>query len=140
MPDIPKADITDYFQTGHSKQDFEQLLKTEQTRPLQENVSENVEPASLPEQKQLQMLNAVSNYAPNDRGFGSLFAEIFKDKHRYNPARKDFMRYDGKRWIDDTEGLSARSDAKVLSDALLAYGSSTGNSDYLKAVSDIMQH
>lgn len=133
MPDIPKADITDYFQTGHSKQDFEQLLKTEQIRPLQENVSESAEPTSLPDK--LQMLNAVSNYAPNDRGFGSLFAEIFKDKHRYNPSRKDFMLYDGKRWFDDTEGLSARSDAKVLSDALLEYGSSTGNSDYLKAVS-----
>lgn len=133
MPDIPKADITDYFQTGHSKQDFEQLLKTEQTRPLQENVSENVEPASLPDK--LQMLNAVSNYETNDKGFGALFAEIFKDKHRYNPSRKDFMSYDGKCWGDDTEGLSARSDAKVLSDALLAYGSSTGNSDYLKAVS-----
>ena len=135
MPDIPKADITDYFQTGHSKQDFEQLLKTEQTRPLQENVSENVEPASLPDK--LQMLNAVSNYETNDKGFGALFAEIFKDRHRYNASRKDFMSYDGKRWVDDTEGLSARSDAKVLSDALLAYGSSTGNSDYLKSVSSL---
>lgn len=133
MPDIPKADITDYFQTGHSKQDFEQLLKTEQIRPLQENVSESAEPASLPDK--LQMLNAVSNYETNDKGFGALFAEIFKDKHRYNPSRKDFMLYDGKRWVDDTEGLSARSDAKVLSDALLAYGSSTGNSDYLKSAS-----
>ena len=135
MPDIPKADITDYFQTGHSKQDFEQLLKTEQTRPLQENVSENAEPTSLPDK--LQMLNAVSNYETNDKGFGALFAEIFKDRHRYNASRKDFMSYDGKRWVDDTEGLSARSDAKVLSDALLAYGSSTGNSDYLKSVSSL---
>lgn len=135
MPDIPKADITDYFQTGHSKQDFEQLLKTEQIRPLQENVSERAEPASLPDK--LQMLNAVSNYETNDKGFGALFAEIFKDKHRYNASKKDFMAYDGKRWVDDTEGLSARSDAKVLSDALLAYGSSTGNSDYLKSVSSL---
>ncbi|MCI5524985.1 MAG: phage/plasmid primase, P4 family [Dorea sp.] len=39
--------------------------------------------------------------------------------------------------IDDIEGLNARSDAKVLSDALLVYGSSTGNSDYLKAVSNL---
>ena len=83
------------------------------------------------------MLNAVSNYETNDKGFGALYAEIFKDKHRYNPSRKDFMLYDGKRWIDDIEGLNARSDAKVLSDALLVYGSSTGNSDYLKAVSNL---
>ena len=111
------------------------MLKTEQTRPLQENVSENAEPTSLPDK--LQMLNAVSNYETNDKGFGALFAEIFKDRHRYNASRKDFMSYDGKRWVDDTEGLSARSDAKVLSDALLAYGSSTGNSDYLKSVSSL---
>lgn len=38
-------------------------------------------------------------------------------------SRKDFMLYDGKRWIDDIEGLAARADAKLLSDALLQYGS-----------------
>lgn len=26
MPDIPKADVTDYFEAGHSKEEFEQLL------------------------------------------------------------------------------------------------------------------
>ena len=26
MPDIPKADITDYFEAGHSKQEFEQMI------------------------------------------------------------------------------------------------------------------
>lgn len=28
MPDIPKADITDYFQAGHTKQEFEQMINT----------------------------------------------------------------------------------------------------------------
>ena len=45
--------------------------------------------------------NFFDNYETNDKGFGALYAEIFKDKHRYNPSRKDFMLYDGKRWIDD---------------------------------------
>lgn len=128
MPDVPKADITDYFNAGHSKAEFEQLINVIQD-------TEATKPVSLLDK--LQMLNAVSNYETNDKGFGALFAEIFKDKHRYNPSRKDFMLYDGKRWIDDIEGLNARSDAKVLSDALLVYGSSTGNSDYLKAVSNL---
>ena len=97
--------------------------------------TDTTEPVDL--RDKLQALNAVSNYETNDKGFGALYAEIFKDKHRYNPSRKDFMLYDGKRWIDDIEGLNARSDAKVLSDALLVYGSSTGNSDYLKAVSNL---
>ena len=29
MPDIPKADISDFFAAGHSREDFEQLLKGE---------------------------------------------------------------------------------------------------------------
>lgn len=128
MPDVPKADITDYFNAGHSKAEFEQLINVIQD-------TEATKPVDLLDK--LQMLNAVSNYEANDKGFGALYAEIFKDKHRYNPSRKDFMLYDGKRWIDDIEGLNARSDAKVLSDALLVYGSSTGNSDYLKAVSNL---
>lgn len=28
MPDTPKADITDYFETGHTKQEFEQMINT----------------------------------------------------------------------------------------------------------------
>lgn len=124
VPHVSKADITDYFNAGHSKAEFEQLINTDTTEPVDLR-------------DKLQALNAVSNYETNDKGFGALYAEIFKDKHRYNPSRKDFMLYDGKRWIDDIEGLNARSDAKVLSDALLVYGSSTGNSDYLKAVSNL---
>ena len=27
MPDVPKADITDYFETRHSKEEFEALIK-----------------------------------------------------------------------------------------------------------------
>lgn len=79
-------------------------------------------------------MNAARRFETNDKGFGALFSEVFKDKHRYNPSRKDFMLYDGKRWIDDIEGLAARADAKLLSDALLQYGSSLGDTDYLKSV------
>lgn len=129
MPDIPKADITDFFESGKTKEDFSMLLKQE-GKMLLETISHSVE--ALP--KQLEKINACSNYEVNDKGNGQLFADVFKDKHRYNPSRKDFMLYDGKRWVDDTEGLAAKADAKSLSDALLVYGSSTGNGDYLKAV------
>ena len=45
------------------------------------------------------------------------------------------MRYDGKRWIDDIEGLSARASAKVLSDALVRYAVNVDTEGkYLKAV------
>ena len=53
---------------------------------------------------------------------------------------KDFMLYDGKKWIEDTEGLSARTDAKLLSDALLQYGSSLRRSRLSQSCNITMQH
>lgn len=45
------------------------------------------------------------------------------------------MRYDGKRWIDDIEGVSARASAKALSDALVRYAVNVDTEGkYLKAV------
>lgn len=134
MPDIAKADISDYFASGKTKADFDKIIEDEmQKNSLQKNVSELDILV-----KKLYELDAVNTFETSDKGFGALFAEIFKDKHRYNPSRKEFMQYDGKRWIDDLEALSARSDAKKLADALMRYaveinaqGSSTG---YVKAV------
>lgn len=65
-------------------------------------------------------------------------SKIIVPMHRYNPSRKDFMRYDGKRWIDDIEGLSARASAKVLSDALVRYAVNVDTEGkYLKAVATL---
>lgn len=48
------------------------------------------------------------------------------------------MRYDGKRWIDDIEGLSARKSAKLLSDALVRYAVNVdADGKYLKAVTPL---
>lgn len=41
MPDTPKADITDFFSAGHSKQEFEQMLQQEQST-VKEAVREEV--------------------------------------------------------------------------------------------------
>lgn len=75
----------------------------------------------------------AEKFETTDKGFGRLFATVFKDKHRYNPSRKDFMRYDGKRWVDDIEGLSAKASAKFLSDSLIKYAAGI-DAEYLKAV------
>ena len=143
MPDIPKADITDYFSAGHSKQEFEKMLQQEQST-IKETVRECTAVHSTPIEPQkrqgsrleqaLKDLNA-ERYETSDKGFGRLFADVFKDRHRYNPSRKDFMRYDGKRWVDDIEGLGARASAKVLSDALVRYAVNVDTEGkYLKAV------
>lgn len=142
VPDMPKGDITDYFNAGHSKAEFEQMINQKST--VKESVREGIAKHDTPiiSQKQQdrpleQILKALhaEQYETSDKGFGRLFADVFKDKHRYNPSRKDFMRYDGKRWIDDIEGLSARASAKALSDALVRYAVSVDTEGkYLKAV------
>ena len=143
MPDTPKADVSDYFVAGHSKQEFEQMLEQEQNT-VKEAVREctavhstPIEPQKRQDSRIEQVLKDLhaERYETSDKGFGRLFADVFKDKHRYNPSRKDFMRYDGKRWIDDIEGLSARASAKVLSDALVRYAVNVDTEGkYLKAV------
>ena len=80
----------------------------------------------------------AERYETTDKGFGRLYADVFKDKHRYNPTRKDFMVYDGKRWSTDTEGLAARASAKELSDALIKYALSIDpERQYFKSVAPL---
>ena len=130
MPDVPKADITDYFEEGHTKAEFEQMINT--VTEKSEKYSKNTQDENL--EDVLRKLHA-EQYETSDKGFGRLYAEIFKNKHRYNPSRKDFMLYDGKRWVDDVEGLSARAAAKELSDALIRYAVTVDtDGKYLKAV------
>ena len=143
MPDMPKADVSDYFAEGHNKQEFEQMLEQERNT-VKETVREctvthstPIEPQKRQDSHLEQVLKDLhaERYETSDKGFGRLFADVFKDRHRYNPSRKDFMRYDGKRWIDDIEGLGARASAKVLSDALVRYAVNVDTEGkYLKAV------
>lgn len=136
MPDIPKADISDYFQAGRTKQEFEQMINT----VTENRMGCDTEPQKAinkPLEEVLRDLHA-EHYETSDKGFGRLFATVFKDKHRYNPSRKDFMLFDGKKWVDDTEGLSARASAKDLSDALVRYAVNVDTEGkYLKAVAPL---
>ncbi|MFR3038153.1 MAG: hypothetical protein ACLTLY_05085 [Agathobacter rectalis] len=51
---------------------------------------------------------------------------------------KTLCLFDGKRWIDDLEGLSARKSAKELSDALIRYAVTVDtDGKYLKAVTPL---
>lgn len=136
VPDIPKADISDYFQAGHTKQEFEQLINTV-TRNRMEGSAEQQKAKNKPLEDVLRDLHA-EQFETSDKGFGRLFATVFKDVHRYNPSRRDFMLYDGSRWRDDIEGLAARSAAKDLSDALVRYAVSVDkDGKYLKAVTPL---
>lgn len=133
MPDIPKADITDYFESGKTNADFEKLINNAVT-------SNRIEGKKAPKKTLESTLKEIhaENYETSDKGNARLFADIFKDKHLYCSTRKDFMLFDGKRWIDDLEGLSARKSAKELSDALIRYAVTVDtDGKYLKAVTPL---
>jgi len=136
-----KADIADFFSNGGTLQQLEKMI--EGTPCINGSVTKQKAAArpAIPQEQQNKHLEQAlrelhaEQYETSDKGFGRLFADVFKDKHRYNPSRKDFMRYDGKRWIDDIEGLSARASAKALSDALVRYAVNVDTEGkYLKAV------
>lgn len=136
-----KADIADFFSNGGTLQQLEKMI--EGTPCINGSVTKQKAAArpAIPQEQQNKHLEQAlrelhaEQYETSDKSFGRLFADVFKDKHRYNPSRKDFMRYDGKRWIDDIEGLSARASAKALSDALVRYAVNVDTEGkYLKAV------
>ncbi len=139
-PDIFKGDVSDYFAAGHGREDFERLISREAVTEIRTDaINTNVHTVGARQQDRtleqvLKELHA-EQYETSDKGFGRLFADVFKSRYRYNPSRKDFMKYDGKRWIDDIEGLNARASAKALSDALMRYAVSIdAEGKYLKAV------
>lgn len=123
-PDVPEhGDISDYMQ-NHTKEDLDNLIEQALEKMT---VADESPVANTSIYDKLITLDAVNKFETNDKGFGRLYAEVYKDKHRYNPSRKDFMMYDGKRWIDDIEGMGARSDAKYLSDILVKYAVDCGS-------------
>ena len=144
MPDTPKADITDYFNAGHSKQEFEQMLQQEQNA-VKESVR-HVGSRKINLVDKLIELDAAKNYATNDKGSAELFSTVFKDVSRYNPTQKDWMYYNGIKWVADTEGMRAKRNAKELADALLSYAVSNPELDekqresYLKYASRLMNY
>ena len=144
MSDMPKGDITDYFNAGHSKAEFEQMFK-QGKNTVKESVK-NVESRRISLVDKLIELDASKRFARNDKGSAELFSTVFKDVSRYNPTQKDWMYYNGIKWVADTEGMRAKRNAKKLADALLSYAvSNTGldekqRESYLKYASRLMNY
>lgn len=142
VPDIPKADISDFFAAGHSREEFEQLLK-------EEFVKESVRGPTKKKQTlvdRLVELNAAKKFATNDKGSAEMFSSVFKNVSRYNPTQKDWMYYNGIKWSPDVEGMMAKKNAKDLADAPLTYAVKADGldekerQDYLKYVSRMMNY
>lgn len=123
VPDIPKADISDYFAAGRSNEDFEKLIQSAVTDTI---VGDPIPVKNSTVSKsilvnQLVKLDAANKFPLTDIGSATLFSEVFKNKHRYNVTTRDWFYYDGQRWSLDREGLRARKSAKELSKALSIY-------------------
>lgn len=148
--DFVKADITDFF-NNHDKSDFEKLI-AENTAVADITVGSHttVKNSSVPKGTQLVRklieLDAANKFATNDKGSAELFSTVFKNVSRYNPTQKDWMFYNGVKWIADTEGMKAKRNAKKLADAILSYAVNVSGLDekqresYLKYASRLMNY
>ena len=149
VPDIPKADISDYFAAGHSNEDFERLIHSA-VADITVGSHTTVKNSSVPKGTQLVRklieLDAANKFATNDKGSAELFSTVFKNVSRYNPTQKDWMFYNGVKWIADTEGMKAKRNAKKLADAILSYAVNVSGLDekqresYLKYASRLMNY
>jgi len=60
-------------------------------------------------------------YTWDDKGNGALFADVFKDRCRFNITAKEWYQYNGKNWLEDTGGMEVSILAKQLANELLLY-------------------
>lgn len=145
-PEVPeKGDISDYMKK-HTKEDLQTLIKDALNKSTVKESERHVENRKINLVDKLIELDAAKNYATNDKGSAELFSTVFKDVSRYNPTQKDWMYYNGIKWVADTEGMRAKRNAKELADALLSYAVSNPELDekqresYLKYASRLMNY
>ena len=81
----------------------------------------------------LKKLDAKKYYKATDSGVAQLFADLFPI-HRYNVTIRNFMYYDGTRWIPDKDDLKAVHHLKLLCEALQQYAERIGRDNYKKDI------
>lgn len=95
-----------------------------------EKASLNEELPPVPKEKYLRGLIDLEPYQPDcnddlysrdDKGIARLFADCYRNKHRYNSTRGSWMYYTGKKWENDERGLKASESLKKLQSSLLHY-------------------
>lgn len=87
--------------------------------------------------KKLKKLDAIRLYGASDVSIASLFSDIFP-QHRYNVIAKDFLLFDGVKWVPDNGGAAAEASLKLLAKALKTYAGQAGADNYLKDVSEML--
>ena len=104
VPDIPKADISDYFAAGHSKEEFESLLQ-------QETVTEKSTEGNTPDLSQFHLVN--NQGIPKDVFDSKIVEYLVKhmDLMIYNNV---LYIYVGGVYVKDKEGRMIKSKIQTL--------------------------
>lgn len=71
----------------------------------------------------LQQLEPYKRFSWDDKGFGELFANFYKEQFRFNATSKNWMFYNGKYWEEDPGGMYAARLGKQLATHLYEYAS-----------------
>lgn len=91
----------------------------------------------------LMQIHPEYRYKWDDRGNGELYADVFKNRIRWNVTAREWYQYNGKVWLEDTGGMVAARLAKELFDALLVYLSTIDDvetqNDYMKHITKLGQ-
>lgn len=150
MPDIVKGDITDYFEAGHSKDEFEKLLLCEipvtDTRMTAENQVEDVRQMLMYKveydkdgnEKSRKLIQNVKNFEIVLENDGR-----FRDKIKFDEFSQQTYLMGNTPWEDSRNNYRAWSsfdDSALFSILQSDYGL-TGRNDYFDAVKNVaMRH
>lgn len=89
MPDVQKADITDYFETGHSKEEFEQMINTVTEKSL------------LPEVSQVEVERLLSYKVDYDKDGNVKSRKILQTVRNFEIIMENDSRFKGKIKFDE---------------------------------------
>lgn len=99
MPDTPKADITDYFEAGHSKEEFEQMLQDAVTENrMDASTNGQIVPQSYDVRDVREMLSYITSY---DKDGNIKSKRVSQTVRNFEIVLENDKRFAGKIKFDD---------------------------------------
>lgn len=99
MPDTPKADITDYFEAGHSKEEFEQMLQDTVTENrMDASTNGQIVPQSYDVRDVREMLSYITSY---DKDGNIKSKRVSQTVRNFEIVLENDKRFAGKIKFDD---------------------------------------
>ena len=117
----------EYFIYDIMKQD-RQEQKRAYKQKKREDSTKNQSPIDKKLLDRLVELQPQDKYYWNDLGSSRLFADVFRDRHRYNYTAKAWYIFDGNKWMEDVGSAKALEQFEKLYDSLLIYANTIEDS------------